>query len=154
MTKEIVLPEGWKVDKIENGKIILKEVEEYYPKSWEECFHIVKFKEHIDKDMNVISESSRRELPIIACQDSLPAREGVGMGALCKLLICRDAYRNGWTPDWSDDNMKYTIVNSYNRAIVGAAIHTSYVLSFQSKKVRDEFMNNFSSLIEAAKNLI
>ena len=36
-TKEIIIPQGWEIDEVEDNKIIIKEIKKELPKTWEEC---------------------------------------------------------------------------------------------------------------------
>ena len=80
--------------------------------------------------------------------------------ALMQLHQLRDCYRQGWTPDWSDCNNKYCIIynglycnTNYNHSIA-VNTYTRKFLSFQSKEIAQEFLNNFKDLIEQAGDLI
>lgn len=72
----------------------------------------------------------------------------------------RDCYRQGWVPDWSDCKDKYCIIyngiycnTNYNHCIT-VNTGTREFLSFQSKEIAEEFLNNFRDLIEQAGDLI
>lgn len=150
--KEIVLPKGWEVDKIENGKIILKETKKELPKTWEGCCDYLIEGEHITDNSSVsricTSAVSDDE------QNVLPIGLGKPMLALCQLLVCREIYRQGWKPDWNDDSSKYCIIPVRGEVSTSVTEHMNRVLSFQSSEVRDEFLKNFKDLIEEAKEMI
>lgn len=75
--------------------------------------------------------------------------------ALMQLIQLRDCYRQGWTPDWNDDEQsKYSVITSSGKVSVDTRIVTNGILSFQSEEVRDEFLENFKDLIEQAKELV
>jgi len=74
--------------------------------------------------------------------------------ALIKLEQLRDCYRGGWKPDWSDDNTKYIIANCKNEIKRDISFIWSSFLSFQTRELRDKFLDNFKDLIETAKDLI
>ena len=81
--------------------------------------------------------------------------------ALMKLHLLRDEYRNGWLPDWYDGTDKWYIrrLAMYNgdnmmQFDVTQSICMSSFLSFQTKEVAEEFLNNFRELIEQAGDLI
>jgi hypothetical protein len=64
-------------------------------------------------------------------------------------------YRNGWVPDWTyDDEFKYCIEFHNNKIWTDEYTTTSQFLSFQDKKTRDLFLENFIDLIEQAKHLM
>jgi hypothetical protein len=76
------------------------------------------------------------------------------MLAMCQLLYLRDIYRQGWEPDWTDDEDKHSII--FEEGCVRLAINysSSRPICFQSHEIRYEFFTNFSDLIEEAKELL
>lgn len=153
-TKEIVLPEGWEVDKIENGKIVLKEIKKELPKTWMECCETLGKGEYITNNSCILPIQFNSDFNNVREANMLPVGFGEPILALCKLLVCRDVYRQGWKPNWNDNKDKFCIKELYNR--INKCTWTSYpqILSFQSREVRDQFLENFRDLIEEAKELI
>ena len=130
-TIEIEVPDGkkaiWK-----DGKIVFEDIKPKLPKTWEE------FCEHNKVNINVPR----------------------GHLALMQLHQLRDCYRQGWIPDWSDCENKYCIIydsvycnTNYNHSIA-VHTHTNEFLTFQSREIAQEFLNNFKDLIEQAGDLI
>ena len=75
--------------------------------------------------------------------------------AKMKLHLLRDEYRQGWLPDWEDDNQdKYVILSSMGERYVAYCQSISRFLAFQDKKRANEFLTNFRELIEQAGDLI
>lgn len=155
MTKEIVLPEGWEVDKIENGKIVLKEVKSPYPNTWGECFIQMKGGEYIS------ALSSVRPLSILSSRfaykeqhNTLPVGYGRKVLALCQLLVCRNAYWGDWRPNWEDACLKYTIRIYKGTANPDDGRFYQRILVFPTREMRDAFYKNFKDLIEEAKDLL
>ena len=75
--------------------------------------------------------------------------------AKMKLHLLRDEYRQGWLPDWEDENQdKYVIVSSKGERCVAYCQSISRFLAFQDKKRANEFLTNFRELIEEAGDLI
>lgn len=75
--------------------------------------------------------------------------------ALMKLHLLRDEYRQGWKPDWEDENQdKYVILSSKGERYVAYCQSISRFLAFQDKKRANEFLTNFRELIELAGDLI
>lgn len=76
--------------------------------------------------------------------------------ALIQLIQLRDCYRQGWTPDWSDNNQpKYSIeYYYYDRTHGRVIVKQSMVLTFQTLSIMVEFEKNFTDLIKQAKKLI
>ena len=139
-TKEIIIPQGWEIDKVEDNKIILKENKKELPKTWKECYKLLGRGEFIGVDSDIINIDNTIGKPMLA---------------LCKLLVCREVYRQGWKPNWKDDNeIKYCIERVENCITKKAYTLIATVLAFQSAEIRDEFLENFKDLIEEAKELI
>ena len=75
--------------------------------------------------------------------------------ALAQLSQLREIYRNGWTPDWTNFiEHKYVIHFKENDLCITYCIDFQYFLAFQSKEIRDKFINNFKELILIAKPLL
>ena len=75
--------------------------------------------------------------------------------ALMQLEQLRDCYRDGWKPDWENDEHKYVIYNCKNKIIFNTDIDgTSHFLSFPTMELCEKFYNNFKDLIETAEELI
>ena len=151
--KEIIIPQGWEIDKVEDNKVIIKESKKELPKTWEECIAKIKDLEYISGNGN-IKEAHFNVGPASAHINDIPIGLGKPMLALCQLLVCREVYRQGWKPNWSDDKIKYCIERVENCFIKETYTLVTKVLSFQSAEIRDEFLENFRDLIEEAKELI
>lgn len=75
--------------------------------------------------------------------------------ALMQLHQLRDAWREGWLPDWNDDKQeKYVIESSEGKCYVDKYKHISSFLAFQDEKRADEFLECFRDLIMKAGDLI
>ena len=75
--------------------------------------------------------------------------------ALWKLEQLRDCYRQGWKPDWTDDNTnKYGIVLNTNKLSISLRGVGVKFLAFQSREIAEEFLKNFESLIKESGDLI
>lgn len=74
--------------------------------------------------------------------------------ALAQLTQLREVYRDGWVPDWTDDQVKYCIINHKNQINKALIMKNSHFLSFQDDKKRDLFLENFRDLIEKASPLL
>ena len=75
--------------------------------------------------------------------------------ALMQLEQLRNYYRDGWLPDWENDEHKYVIYNCKNKIIFNTDIDgTSHFLSFPTMELCEKFYNNFKDLIETAKEHI
>ena len=153
-TKEIIIPQGWEIDKVTGNKIILKEGKKELPKTWEECCELLGEGEYINNESiicNYIPHCGASK----ANENILPTGLGKPMLALCKLLVCREVYRQGWKPDWTNANQnKHCIINDLNKIKPSINAIFNKVLSFQLAKIRNKFLENFKDLIEEAKELI
>ena len=75
--------------------------------------------------------------------------------AYMQLHQLRDCYRQGWLPDWSDDNQnKWVIYFDEDKFKVENIYYESRFLSFQSEEIARKFLENFKNLIETAGDLI
>lgn len=75
--------------------------------------------------------------------------------ALMQLHQLRDAWREGWLPDWNNNNQgKYVITKLRSEYEVHKYNVSSFFLSFQDEKRADEFKDCFIDLIKIAGDLI
>lgn len=152
--KEIIIPQGWEIDEVRGNKIILMESKKELPKTWEECIAKIKDLEYIDTNSDIEEVDFNVNLVNDHIND-IPAGLGEPMLALMQLLVCREVYRQGWKPDWTNTNEnKYCIINDSNKIETSINASISRVLSFQSAEIRDQFLENFKDLIKEAKELI
>ena len=90
-------------------------------------------------------------------RNSLPSKGAAEAHlALMQLHQLRDCYRQGWKPDWKDNNKKYYIghYDNSNHCRVFQESTFPNFLSFQTEELAEEFLNNFRDLIEDAGDLI
>ncbi len=151
---KIKLPEGWEVDRVENGEIILKESKKGLPKTWEDCIASLVDGEYITLDSTLMRANLNNISIDKVNKNFLPKGLGRPMLALMQLLICREVYRQGWKPNWNDREDKFCIIYRDNEILPTCYFNHSEVLSFQSEEVRDKFLENFRDLIEEAKELL
>ena len=119
------------------------------PKTWEE--YCVKHGGVGDK----IDESLNSAYTIINRYVFLDYKQTQAYIAKMMLHLLRDEYRQGWLPDWEDDNQdKYVILSSNGERWVAYCQSISRFLAFQDKKRANEFLTNFRELIEQAGDLI
>lgn len=151
--KEIIIPQGWEIDEVMGNKIILMESKKELPKTWEECIAKIRDLEYIDR--NCIYKATFSAETASNHINNIPIGLGKPMLALCQLLVCREVYRQGWKPNWTNANKnKYCIINDSNKIETSINASISRVLSFQSAEIRDQFLENFKDLIKEAKKLI
>ena len=156
-TIEIEVPDGYKAVYDENTQRVEIVVKIGLPKTWEEFCDNFPFKKgecFINRYGSIDNVYTGER-----CErggNTLPNKETAeAFLALMQLVQLRDCYRQGWTPDWSDDEQpKYSVITSSGEVSVDTLIVTNGILSFQSEEIRDEFLKNFRDLIEEAKELI
>lgn len=156
-TIEIEVPDGYKaMYNIYTQKVEMVGIE--LPKTWEEFCenNPIRWGETIiynnGKEIMALGVGDNRDSSI---KNILPNKATAeAFLALMQLIQLRDCYRQGWKPDWKNNENKFVI------EIIDGEITTywdnrrSRTLSFQSIEVRDKFFENFSDLIEKAKELI
>ena len=138
-TKKLTIPDGYEFDRVENGEVILKKKEVVLPKTFGEC----------NKGMCM------SYYPLINWY--VPNEHEDEIRALCKLLICRDAWwrQLGWKPDWKDaDTIKSVIRYCAGDVVLDESYQLNAILAFPTPKVRDQFLEAFKDLIEEAKELL
>lgn len=152
-TIEIEVPDGKKAVWKDN-KVVFEDIKPQLPKTWEECCELLGEGEYINNE-SIICNYIPHCATSKANENILPTDLGKPMLALCQLLVCREVYRQGWKPNWSDYKTKKWVIEYINDNIASMAyMQTSKVLSFQSKEIRDQFLENFRDLIEEAGDLI
>ena len=119
------------------------------PKTWEE--YCVKHGENSD----MIKASLDYAYTVINNYIFSDYKQAQAYIAMIKLHLLRDEYRQGWLPDWEDENQdKYVILSSKGERYVAYCQSISRFLAFQDKKRANEFLTNFRELIELAGDLI
>lgn len=116
------------------------------PKTWEEYMNNwAEKKEGFDFDTmtKVEIDTPKVSDDIISAHNKLIA-----------LHLLRDCYRQGWEPDYTDREVKYSIIFVYDNIHIYTNIDENKFLTFQSLKIADEFLNNFRDLIKQAGDLI
>ena len=93
---------------------------------------------YCDKDKNVLPNKKTAEAFL----------------ALMQLIQLRNCYRQGWEPDWTSFDKKYTISFCRDGIYCDIVYGHEATLSFQSPEIRREFLRNFKDLIIQAKDLI
>lgn len=155
MKNEIVIPDGWEVEKVEGNKIILKEKKKELPKTWEECCLQLNDMEYINSCSEIVKKERRTDYSGFLHRNILPKGMSKPILALCQLLVCREVYRQGWKPDWTDPrNIKSIIEIDRGKACKSHVVYGGHFLTFQDDETRDEFLENYKDLIEEAKKLI
>lgn len=162
-TIEIEIPDGKKAVWKDN-KIIFEDIKPPLPKTWDEFCeqNLIKKGEYF---LNSFSTSEPVTCETIRHKDSdrniLPSEQAAEQHlALMQLHQLRDCYRQGWIPDWENKSIMYTIKNCYK--VITKIIEPMIVnernrcafLSFPTYEMAEEFLDNFTDLIEQAGDLI
>lgn len=149
-TIEIEVPDGkravWKDD-----KVIFEDIKSQLPKTWDEFCSLqpIEMEYYITNrgyiDTRRKSSSDKHFLPSKKAEEQ--------HHVLMKLHQLRDCYRQGWVP--KSNKTSFGIV----REVVGGLyidryIFSSKFLTFQTKEIAEEFLDNFRDLIEQAGDLI
>ena len=159
-TIEIEVPEGkkavWK-----EGTIVFEDTKPKLPKTWGEFCKQNEVKDneyYINSQSDIVKISAfyyphRRE---ILDRNILPNKKAAEQHlALMQLHQLRDCYRQGWVPNWNNENEeRYSILHTTIHYIITDTTIASKFLTFQSVKIAREFLNNFRDLIEQAGDLI
>ena len=159
-TIEIEVPEGYKaVYNEDTQRVIIRRVEKpkvELPKSWEEFCgdNPIKKNEYFIDEYGEITYAAEKHRAT-NLKNLLPNKETAeAFLALMQLVQLRDCYRQGWKPNWKEKTVKQNIICFEGVLGTDWSINVQYVLSFQSKEIRNEFLENFRDLIEQAKKLI
>ena len=128
------------------------------PNTWEEFCNMYPVKDdewYISASSNIIRMSQGKRCTFYNCNILPSLQSAKAHLALMQLHQLRDCYRQGWVPDWKDENQnKWVIFYVYNKYIIEQYSFSSRFLSFQSKELAEKFLNNFKDLIEIAGDLI
>ena len=137
-TIEIEVPDGKKAV-WEDGKVVFKDAKPL-PKTWDEY---VKY--YLSDEPSCLRVARIVDIPNYIVHRHM---------ALMQLHQLRDLYRQGWIPNWLDDNSKWGIFNRLNEIRVQPIVNWAEFLSFPTEELATEFLNNFRYLIEQAGDLI
>jgi hypothetical protein len=153
-TLKIEIPNGFEIDK-ENStfeQIVFKEIKKQLPKSWEELEEISGYYSNMHSSIIDVeyNEAIHANQNIFATEEQAKASI-----ALAQLSQLREVYRNGWVPDWkNNDEYKFCIEFYGNEINKDYYYGQNNFLSFQDAETRDLFLENFKDLIEQAKPLM
>ena len=156
-TIEIEVPDGkkavWK-----DGKVVFEDIKPQFPKTWEEFCeqNAIKRSECYLDISSCIVDMWDGKRDISSDRNVLPNKQATEAHlALMQLHQLRDCYREGWKPDWNNENQdKYIIYNPEGGLRIGRFSYTRRFLAFQDEKRANEFLTNFRELIEQAGDLI
>ena len=129
------------------------------PKTWEEFCDLFKIHEeyHIDSCSDIIKNEDDYYRDPLLNRNLLVSKEAANQHlVLMQLHRLRDCYRQDWKPDWNTSIPKYCIyyVNKEQKFDIGSFSERREFLAFQSRKLAEEFLNNFRDFILQAGDLI
>lgn len=130
------------------------------PRTWEEyCKNYPRKKgeTYVDSDSGIcfcLQDSENRDE--VEDKNLLPSKQAAeAYLAYMQLHQLRDAWREGWLPDWKDSaQTKYIIDNLAGGFKIGWYTETRRFLAFQDEKRAEEFLECFIDLIRKAGDLI
>jgi hypothetical protein len=137
--------------KFEMNRLYIVKKKSKYPTTYEECW---KVRFEVDGE------------PLIDEFHNVSGYYSEPLGALQKLLCCRDAYwkiageemglGKPWKPDWTTSGQnRYTIETNYDIFHLGKTQYGHRViLVFPTAEMRNAFYENFKKLLEACKELL
>ena len=158
-TIEIEVPDGKKAVWKDN-KVVFEDIKPLLPKTWKEfCKNYPCKKEECFLGIGSSICQLYTEDNKFRCKEEdrnvLPSKQAAEQHlALMQLHQLRDCYRQGWIPDYMDYSRKWYITKFKNKPYVDSVFSYSPFLSFQTKDLAEEFLNNFKDLIEQAGDLI
>lgn len=157
-TIEIEVPDGkkavWK-----DGKVVFEDIKPQLPKTWEkfcENYKINKGEFFIGSGSEICKNFYDNNRDKDSDANILPSEQAAEAHlALMQLHQLRDAWREGWLPDWTEAKQsKYVIMNLHGIWKTEQHTTTSRFLAFQDKKKADEFYDCFRDFIMKAGDLI
>ena len=127
------------------------------PKTWEEFCDRFKIHEeyHIDSASDIIKNEDDYYRDPLLNRNLLVSKEAANQHlVLMQLHRLRDCYRQDWKPDLTVPESIFAIFCTKGKYSVEEFIYSSEFLSFQSRQLAQEFLNNFRDLILQAGDLI
>ena len=137
---------------------LFKEYEEQnkLPKTWEEFCkrNCVKDEYFIDNASRLICVTGNSRDPMTGKNLCISKKEAEAHIAIMQLRQLRKAYVKNWEPDWTDPSDKYCInfMDYKFKIVIWGTI--SHVLSFPTRELAEQFLNNFKDLLEISKPLL
>ena len=128
------------------------------PRSWEEfcATHDITMSEYfIGETGNIFNSNSGKRIPEIS-KTILPSEQAAEAHlAYMQLHQLRNAWREGWEPDWTDNTQaKFAIIYNKDEYIVFDCRFMNRFLSFQDESRAKEFLECYKGLIKKAGDLI
>lgn len=165
-TQKIEIPKGHEIESIEtiDGAIVVtyREKRNGLPKTWEEFTNLYPIPDEFAYSKYDLSpldafygQSYNKRLTDKFAGVTSDRKNTEALIALCQLVLLRDCYNDGWTPDWkNEDENKYVIgFNGERISWENYCIWAYSPLYFKTESLCIEFIENFRDLIEKLKPL-
>lgn len=110
-----------------------------FPSSWDEFINSLDY----DSSEELIDKISTIDKTI-----------GSRYSLLFKLITLRDLYNNGWKPDYSTGDIKYSIKLFDGKTTTISTIKISHLLTFGNITICNKFIENFNDMIIKVGDLI
>lgn len=142
---------AWTKVKYEKKKELPRTWEEFcenYPCKKDECF--------ITTSCGLYLARAKDERHVTCDRNLLPSKQAAEAHlAYMQLHQLRDAWREGWLPDWTEDNQsKYAICSIDGEFSIRIRYTNRHFLAFQDEKRAYDFLDCFIDLIRKAGDLI
>ena len=151
---QITIPEGYEIDKAQSTfeNIVFKPLVKTLPKTWEELNTITGtfvLSNSITKNVESPIYCLKEHRNIFATEEQ--AKACIALAQLSQLM---QVYNNGWVPDWTDGDYKYTIERYEYDVILETRSSWATFLAFKTEELAKTFLENFKDLITIAKPLL
>lgn len=150
---KITPPEGYEIDKEQSTfeNIVFKPLIKVLPKKWRDLDYTSGY--YVNSFSDVIEYHSKQLG--MGNQNTFATKEQAeACIALAQLSQLMAVYNDGWFPDWNNYESKYVIFIQGNELEKTFYSSIQCFLAFKTKKLRDEFLENFRDLILTAKPLL
>lgn len=155
--REISIPSGYKIKNVCGSTIILEKVPDPFPGTWEACAR--KMGDNLEYITPASNITNAGYSPVMSHKENrnlVPTGYGAKVLALEELLLCREAYWDGWKPNWEETTIKYCIRTLPYKKECYKLCTTSArcILAFPTEEMRDHFFQSFKDLILKAGELL
>jgi len=122
-----------------------------YPRTWEECFG--DNPHYYVGDDSSLRIGNANAIRSVRRNEVNTSEQALAIIALTQLLVCRDAYRGEWKPDWSEDVNKWCVIRTEDGFQITDYTYAPEILSFEKEEQAIAFLDNFKDLLEQVKPL-
>lgn len=155
--RKISIPPGYKIKDVCGSTITLEKIPNPFPGTWEACARKMGDNlEYITPASNITNAGYSPMMVHKENRNLVPTGYGTKVLALEELLLCREAYRDGWKPNWEEGTTKYCIgvFPCKRECFRVCSTGLQYLLSFPTAEMRDHFLQSFEDLILEAGELL